>query len=181
MISSLLAWIFPAVLVFWCVGAYNRLVRLRAEAKSAFAQVEAELQRHVQLALQLPPAEDGAEGNHASGAHLWTQVRAATAQLTTSLATARNRPLDSQVIAALQSAADVLEMAWERAEREDVHDLAGPRVPESVYETRALAVTQVQVAAVHFNEAVARYNQAIAQFPAVLLAWLFGFKSARTL
>jgi sulfide dehydrogenase cytochrome subunit len=27
-----------------------------------------------------------------------------------------------------------------------------------------------------FNDAVARYNVAIAQFPAVLLAWLFGFK-----
>ena len=32
-----------------------------------------------------------------------------------------------------------------------------------------------------FNDAVARYNAAIAQFPPCLLAWLFGFKPARPL
>lgn len=32
-----------------------------------------------------------------------------------------------------------------------------------------------------FNEAVVQYNAAIAQFPASLLAWAFGFKAARAL
>ena len=32
-----------------------------------------------------------------------------------------------------------------------------------------------------FNEAVARYNEAIGQFPALLLAWVFGFKRGRAL
>ena len=32
-----------------------------------------------------------------------------------------------------------------------------------------------------FNEAVARYNEAIGQFPAILLAWLFGFQPGRGL
>lgn len=32
-----------------------------------------------------------------------------------------------------------------------------------------------------FNEAVLHYNAAIAQFPANLLAWVFGFKAARRL
>lgn len=32
-----------------------------------------------------------------------------------------------------------------------------------------------------FNEAVVQYNSAIAQFPASLLAWVFGFKAARAL
>jgi LemA protein len=27
-----------------------------------------------------------------------------------------------------------------------------------------------------FNQAVARYNAGIAQFPAIVLAWVFGFK-----
>lgn len=181
MMSSLLAWIAPAILLFWCVGAYNRLVRLRGDAKSAFAHVEAELRNHAELAQQLPPEDGVIDEGATDGTPLWTQVRAATVQLTTSLASARNRPLDPQVIAALQSAAEILDMAWDRAEREDVHDLAGPRLPESVYATRAQVVAQVQAAAVQFNDAVARYNHAISQFPAVLLAWLFGFKSARTL
>ncbi len=180
MISSLLAWLVPAILLFWCVGAYNRLVRLRAEVKSAFANVEAELLRHVQLAQDLPQDDD--DLSRVTGARpLWTQVHAATAQLTSSLASARARPLDPQGIAALQSAGEVLSMAWERAEREDAHDLAGSRLPEAVSTARAHAVLQVQAAAHPFNTAVTRYNQAIAQFPAVLLAWVFGFKAGGTL
>ncbi len=180
MISSLLAWLVPAILLFWCVGAYNRLVRLRAEVKSAFANVEVELLRHIQLAQDLPRDDDDL-ARFTGPRPLWTPVHAATAQLTSSLASARARPLDPQGIAALQSAGQVLGMAWERAEREDAHDLAGSRLPESVSATRAQVVLQVQAAAQQFNAAVNRYNQAIAQFPAVLLAWVFGFKAGGTL
>jgi LemA protein len=180
MISSLLAWLVPAILLFWCVGAYNRLVRLRAEVKSAFANVEVELLRHIQLAQDLPRDDDDL-ARFTGPRQLWTQVHAATAQLTSSLASARARPLDPQGIAALQSAGQVLGMAWERAEREDAHDLAGSRLPESVSASRAQVVLQVQAAAQQFNAAVNRYNQAIAQFPAVLLAWVFGFKAGGTL
>lgn len=173
MISTLLAWLVPAILLFWCVGAYNRLVRLRGEVKASFGAVDAELQRHIQL-VQALPADQG-------GPALWSQVTAATAQLATSLAAARLKPLDPQGIAALQAAAEVLEMAWERAEREDAHDLAGPRLPETLSATREQMVAQVVATATQFNESMSRYNQAIGQFPAVLLAWVFGFKPGRAL
>ncbi len=177
---SLLIWLLPAVLLFWSVGAYNRLVRLRGEVKSAFATVEAERQRHIQLAQELPAGDE--DLSRASGATpTWTHVHAATAQLVSSLAGARARPLESQALEALRAAANVFEMAWERVEREDAHDLAGPRLSESLVATRAQLVLQVQAAASQFNEAVVRYNHAIAQFPAVLLAWVFGFKSGKLL
>ena len=57
----------------------------------------------------------------------------------------------------------------------------GPRLPEAISATRAQLVLQIQAAANTFNAAVTRYNQAIAQFPAVLLAWVFGFKPGRPL
>jgi LemA protein len=38
---------------------------------------------------------------------------------------------------------------------------------------------QTHAATDQFDLAVGRYNEAIAQFPAVLLAWLFGFKPGR--
>ncbi len=180
MISSLLAWLVPAILLFWCVGAYNRLVRLRGEAKAAFAAVEAELLRHIELAQDLPHDDDDL-ARFTGHQPLWNQVRAATARLTSALASARARPLDPQGIAALQSAGEVLALAWERAEREDAHDLAGPRLPEAISASRAQVVRQVQSAAQAFNAAVTRYNHAIQQFPAVLLAWVFGFKAGGTL
>ena len=108
-------------------------------------------------------------------------VAAAAAQFRASLAAARLRPLEPERIAALGSAQEVLQMAWDRAERDDAHDLAGPRLPENVTSERAQLARQTQVAIGHFNHAVARYNAAIDEFPALLLAWLFGFKPGRGL
>lgn len=178
MTPSLVLWIAAAVLLFWGVGAYNRLVRMRAEANAAFAALDAELTRQVELVEAcLPPGEtqpaslfDGDEPS------FWGGLQGAAAQFGASLAAARRRPLDPDGISALAAAHDILTMAWERAERDDAHDLAGPRLPESLTTRRAHIQLQVRSASDQFNGAVHRYNQAIAQFPALLLAWLFGFK-----
>lgn len=180
--SSWIGWAAGAVLVFWGVGAYNRLVRLRSDANSAFAALEAHLSALVALVLAcLPPEDEHATSQFEGGSAFWGGLQGAAAQLAASLAAAKARPLDPERIAALGAAQEVLDMAWERAERDDAHDLAGPRLPANVTGERAQLVRQVQVAVGHFNQAVARYNAAIEQFPATLLAWLFGFKPARGL
>lgn len=181
--SSLAFWTACAVLLFWGVGAYNRLVRLRGQVNAAFAGLEAELSRHVQLVEQyVPDGEtqpaslfDGEEGS------FWSGLQGAAHQLRSCLALARQRPLAADGIAALGAAQDVLGMAWDRAERNDAHDLAGPRLPATLTTTRAQLVAQAAAAAAQFNLAVERYNHAIGQFPALLLAWLFGFKPGRGL
>jgi LemA protein len=179
--SSIVLWSVAAVLLFWSVGAYNRLMRLRAEANTAFGALETELSKQVALVREcLPPPEPTQpaplDGEPTS---FWAGLHGAAAQFAASLAAARARPLEPEGIAALAAAQDVLTMAWERAERDDAHDLAGPRLPETLTVRRAQMVIQVRAATDHFNQAVARYNAAIAQFPAVVLAWLFGFKRGR--
>ncbi len=179
--STWVGWVVAAVLVFWGVGAYNRLVRLRAEANAAFAALDALLVKLVELvSTSLPPEADAAPASQFDGGSaFWAGLHGATAQFVASLTAARHRPLEPERIAALGAAQEVLEMAWERAERDDAHDLAGPRLPEHIGIERAHLVRQAHAAALQFNESVVRYNDAIAQFPAVLLAWLFGFKAAR--
>ena len=180
--SSLVFWSVAAVVLFWAVGAYNRLVRLRSEARTTFANLDAELMRQVELV----QASLSAQGEQEDPAPRETDasragLQGAASQLHATLAAMRQRPLEPAGIAALHAAQDVLAMAWDRAERDDVHDLAGPRLPESVGPARALLAAQTRAAVDQFNHAVARYNAGIAQFPAVLLAWLFGFKPAREL
>jgi LemA protein len=180
--SSFLPWVIAAVVVFWMVGAYNRLVRLRSDANAAFAALEAELSRQVQLVHAcVPPEEDQGQSQFAGGSAFWGGLQGAAAQLAASLASAKSRPLDPDRIAALGAAQEVLGMAWDRAERDDAHDLAGPRLPDDLNGERQQLVRMAQAATEHFNQAVASYNAAIAQFPAVLLAWLFGFQPARGL
>ncbi|NML48357.1 LemA family protein [Ramlibacter sp. G-1-2-2] len=180
--SSLVPWIVAAVTLFWAVGAYNRLVRLRSEANAAFAQLETELAKQVALVTScIPPEEDQHASQFSGGSAFWGGLQGAAAQLSVALSSARARPLDAERIATLGAAQEVLGTAWERAERDDAHDLAGPRLPHNVGGERQHMVHTAQAAAEHFNEAVTRYNEAIQQFPAQLLAWLFGFQPGRGL
>ena len=180
--SSFVPWILAAVVLFWGVGAYNRLVRLRSDAKAAFAALEAELTRQVSLVHEcVPPEEDQPQSQFAGGSVFWGGLQGAAAQLAATLGSARAKPLEPERIAALGAAQEVLAMAWDRAERDDAHDLAGPRLPENFSSERQQLERMAQAATQHFNEAVGRYNDAIGQFPAMLLAWLFGFHPARGL
>lgn len=178
--TSVVLWTVAAVLLFWAVGAYNRLMRLRADANTAFASLEVELSKQIDLVRhQLPAPEATQPAALEAGGSFWAGLHGAASQFAASLAVARHRPLEPAGIAALSSAQEVLAMAWERAERDDAHDLAGPRLPETVTAQRAQLAMQAHAAANQFNQAVARYNEGISQFPALLLAWLFGFKRGR--
>jgi LemA protein len=177
---AVVLWVLAAVLLFWAVGAYNRLIRLRAQANNAFAGLEAELSRQIALVQDsLPRAEASEAAPLEEDYTLWAALHGAAAQFAASLAVARTHPLEPEGIAALGAAHDVLSMAWERTEREDAHDLAGPRLPDTVTARRAQLVMQTRAAIDQFNQAVACYNEGVAQFPALLLAWLFGFKAGR--
>jgi LemA protein len=181
--DSVIFWVIAAVLLFWTVGAYNRLMRLRAEANAAFSAVDAELSRHIELVHKHLPGPDATQPAPLEGepVSFWAGLHAAASQLAATLAATRHKPLAPDGIDALSAAQEVLGMAWERAERDDVHDLAGPRLPDTVLLRRAQLLLQAHAATAAFNAAVARYNEAIAQFPALLLAWLFGFRPARAL
>ncbi|MBA3773603.1 MAG: LemA family protein [Ramlibacter sp.] len=180
--SSVVPWIVAAVLLFWIVGAYNRLMRLRAEANAAFASLGAELSGQVELVRNhLPPPELTQPAPLEPGISFWTGLHGAASQFAACLSVARGRPLEPDGIAALSAAQDVMATAWEKAERDDAHDLAGPRMPDTVTVRRAQLVAQTRAAADQFNQAVGRYNDAIGQFPALLLAWVFRFKPGRAI
>ncbi|MEY4713495.1 MAG: hypothetical protein RIS88_2945 [Pseudomonadota bacterium] len=177
MTSSFLAWSIVAILVFWAVGAYNRLVRLRAEVNTSFAEVQGQLEQQAKLVDSALPADP--RGWVDEDLALLAPIQDASGQLAACLDATRPRPLDHERLAAIVSASQVLTRAWERAEREDLHDLAGPQLPAILTDTRARLVRQTEAAVGQFDDAVDRYNHAIAQFPAMFLAWVFSFKPGR--
>lgn len=179
--TSVFFWSIAAILLFWTVGAYNRLMRLRADANAAFSTLEGELSKQVDLVRNQLPAQGSQPAALDSDGSFWAALHAAAAQCAASLAAARSRPLEPEGIAALSAAQDVLGMAWAQAERDDAHDLAGPRLPDTLTARRAQLGMQTHAATDQFNQAVARYNAGISQFPAVMLAWVFGFKPGRAI
>ena len=178
MMRSWLLWGMLILTVFWAVGAYNRLVRLRARSKMAFTHLDAQWSKHLTLVQSSIPDEGttSADGTEA----LWVTLQSAHAQLQTALIACRPNPLHVDHVMALQASTGVMVAAWESAVREG-HDLAGAILPEKLVTEWQQLLQQTMDTQALFNVAITDYNAAIGQFPAMILASLFGFKLAKTL
>lgn len=180
MSDSIVAIAIAAVLLFWTVGAYNRLVRLRSQALQAFGALDAQLRRHIALAQSAAQASFVHGGAHDASTPA-AGLDAAASQYLASLAAAKAKPLDAEAIAALAAARGVLHMAWQRFAHAPRDAVQGPAITEKTEHEWNHLVLQVAAAVEEFNQMVRHYNEAVRQFPALLLAWLFGFRAARPL
>ena len=186
--ESLASWIAIAVLLFWFVGAYNRLVRLRAAVLQAYATLDAALGKQldfVQASITAAPRTDAPSQELLSSI---APLQAATTQLATLLGATRLHPLDAGGMAALGTALQVLISAWQRQHPDavTVFDADGtlsrpvPIQPGATAAATPNAVEPIawpepsaaaEIARSQFNLAVGHYNDAIVQFPALLVAW----------
>ena len=185
-----ISWVLLALLLFWAVGAYNRLVRLRSAAIQAFGALDAELLRRTALLGEYDAVVAGPRVPQ--DAQLHESLRASGTQYAASLAVMRSRPLDEQAGAALVAAGKVLDAAWQTLveasqAQSSQDDSVGTGTDstgsvqtslQSLIERSALQRTQIDLATAQFNAAVDHYNKAVAQFPASMLAGVFGFKRA---
>lgn len=170
-----------ACVLFWMVGAYNRLVRLRSGVWQTFGALDTFFVRRIALAseclaaLDEQAAETGLLDAHAA-------VAAATTQLGASLAVARARPLDGGAIAALGAGVLALDGAWQALAGHEAGGDANARGELASWARQHEGLRQQSVSArTAFNGAVQVYNHAVAQFPASVLAWLFGFRQTHEL
>ncbi len=167
-----------AVLLFWAVGAYNRLMRLRSAAVRAFGKMEAHLVRELALVAEFEAARRGARDASAQAAHDHATLVAAAEQLAASLAVSRQRPLDPEAAAALAEGARIVDTAWATFARatKDGDETLSPFLQQREQLTAQRGRAQQQ-----FNAAVVNYNEAVTQFPASVLARIFGFRKAQVL
>jgi LemA protein len=192
--SSPLFWIFIAIAVFLARGANNRLMRLRSSAVQAFGSLDAHLVRTLALLGEFGAAHSALQESAGGvGQHEMAALQGAATQLSASLAVARARPLRPQAISALGAARDVLQACWHKAvpgattlgsgtQGAAEHDGAPSPSAATLWQARWDDHALHNDLAIRvFNEAVLHYNAAITQFPANLLAWVFGFRAARTL
>jgi len=172
--SGLLQLALMLVLLFWMVGAYNRLMRLRAALAQAWGQVDdALMRRAAALALLVNAVQDSLQDEASSlQALLVAQERQHQAALA-----AKARPFKVDAIT-----------AWSAAERELASPMArmrslleqstalrdnGPAAAaRRQLDDMAIRLTYARQA---FNDAADAYNQALAEFPTRLLCSVFRF------
>jgi len=167
----ILLWSFIAVLLFWTIGAYNRLVRLRGAIVRQFVPVEAQLvQRQELLQQQL----DALAPVLLNATPRLDALRAACQQCHAACAHAKVRPGAAGAITSLRLAEDILADARARLPVQSVAgvDLSALNA-QLVSADMALAFARRQ-----FNDAVVEYNDAVQQFPTLLIVGLFGFRVA---
>jgi LemA protein len=173
--SSVAVWIISAVFLFWAVGAYKRLARLRSQAIAAFAPLDAQFAHYAALVLASFASVHGDDGPAARAG-----LVGAALQLESSMKVARVQPLDVLVMRALETAHEALCASWARV-RNEPHDLAGDPLPEALQLQWEHIALNADNARSEFNRRVKDYNAAIRQFPAALLAGLLGFRPAHVI
>jgi LemA protein len=167
--------VIGAVLVFWMLGAYNRLVGLRTAIGAAWAKVDEQLQRRqtvlepvVEALRPLLSHDDPHAADALLGALL--QVRAAADSV-------RARPVSAAQVGALATAEGVFATALARLvgvlERHP-EEREGLVIAQGLTALRELE-PQLTFARQLFNDSSERYNEAARQLPTRLLTRLFGF------
>ena len=167
MSNSILAWLLVAILVFWAVGAYNRLVRLRSQGLVAFGALEGIFRQYLALASSQVAVEPA------------PAITEAIAAYRVALDRARVGPLDPRAIEALRLCHDRL-MRFQR-ENAAAQALAVAQSGEQRRIQWEQLHVQAEIARADFNRQVDNYNEAISQFPAMLLVVLIGFRPAQPL
>jgi LemA protein len=168
-----------AVIVFWMVGAYNRLVALRTAIGQAWTQVEQQLQqRRAALESMLPALREsfGEADRDAAEA-----LQGALMQVQASADAMRARPVSVDGPAVLNTAEQALAAAQARVFalleyhpelRDDSPPVAGARAQLAALEPQLAFARQL------FNSAAERYDEAARQFPTSMLSAIYGFGPA---
>ena len=173
---SLWIWLVCALLLFWCVGLYQRLLRLRLQAQQALAALEPPLSDYGRL-LSAHFSPD------ASGSPLppaWQALTDAVNALPAASQSARNAPFAAAPLRALAAQMEAISVAWAQVQAQPA-DLAGPAMPPELAQRWQEAEFSARAARAQFNTLAMDYNQALQQIPARLVVPLMGFKPAPSL
>lgn len=172
--STLYSISLGALLVFWAVGAYNRLVRLKNTIGNAFGQIDVQLKRRHELISNLVDAAKK-HLQHERGA--LEAVTAARNQARSASDAVRGHPSHAGAVTALNAAEQALDGSLDRlfALARAYPELKADPTIRDLGEELAGTELKAGFARQTYNAAVLDYNNAQGQFPALLIARLFGF------
>lgn len=172
--------VIAAVLLFWAVGAYNRLIRLRNEITNAFAQIDVQLKRRHDL---IPNLVEVARKYLEHERETLERVTAARAQVMAATDLVKSNPNQSGPIKSLGMAEGVLANAMGRFQAviESYPELKADQNLRELSEELTHTENKVAFSRQLFNDATLDYNNAAHQFPTNVVAGVFGFRTAAML
>jgi LemA protein len=172
--------VIVAVVVFWAVGAYNRLISLRNKFRNAFAQIDVQLKRRYDL---IPNLVETAKAYMKHERETLENVIRARNSAVTANAAASADPGSAAAIQGLVAAEGALSGALSRlfALAEAYPDLKANQNMMQLTEELTGTENKISFARQAFNDAVMSYNTAAQQFPTNVIAGVFSFSAAELL
>ena len=175
MTSTHFVWIgFLALLVFWAIGAYNRLVRLKNMIANAFGQVDVHLKHRYEL---IPLLVDAAKTYMSHEDATLEAVTLARNHARHASDAVRSRPSSAKAVTRLSVTEAALNGALGRLRvlAESYPELQADATIKGLAKALTSTDNKMAFARQAYNDAVHGYNLAQGEFPAVVLARLFGF------
>lgn len=152
------------ILAIMLIGMYNNLVRMRNRVDNAWAQIDVQLQRRLDLIPNLVETVKGYAAHESGTLEAVTQARNAAMSATTPEARAEAENMltgalktlfaVSEAYPDLKASANFLDLQAQLSETED----------------------KISYMRQSYNDTVMKYNNGIQTFPAVIFAGMFGFK-----
>ncbi|ASK19235.1 MULTISPECIES: LemA family protein [unclassified Halomonas] len=173
MLTLIIVLVVVAVIAFYVIGIYNRLVSLKNRFENAFAQIEVQLKRRHDL---IPNLVETAKGYLTHERETLQSVIEARNTAVAGLKAAAANPGSAKAIADLGGAEGALTQAMGRLNvvMEAYPDLKASQNMMQLSEELTSTENKVAFARQSFNDAVMHYNTYRQSFPPVAVAGMFG-------
>lgn len=168
------------LVLFWAVGAYNRLVGLQNQCENAFAQIDVQLKRRYDL---IPNLVETAKGYMKHEREALEAVIAARNQAVSANAKAAANPADPEAMHTMAAAEGLLTTSLGKmfALSEAYPELKANQNMMQLTEELTSTENRIAFARQAYNDGVMQYNTSREQFPGSIIAGMFAFKPAELL
>jgi LemA protein len=178
--NSIALWVLLALSIFWVVGGYNRLMRLKNAIGETFGSIDFQFKDRHDLLLKLAEAA-GEYLSHEP--QTLTELMQARSHSSTAHDSLRARPGQAGLVSALMLAEQRLNHALDHLwaiGADNLVMLADPKIRELAQQLMT-AQNKLAFGCQAFNASVQHFNTAQSQFPTLLIARLFGISAAAEL
>jgi len=153
-----------AVVVFWMIGIYNSLIKLRNRVKNAWSQISVQLKRRHDL---IPNLVETAKG--------YMKHERETLE---NVVKARNMAMGAQGAGESAQAENMLSQSLKSlfAVVENYPDLKANQNMMQIQEELTSTENRISFARQHYNDSVMTFNNGIQMFPRNIIAGMFNFK-----